>query len=176
MTYLTCPKCGNDLNVTCLTSHPPQYEAECDRECGFVLRFFQRKDRFAVPTQEEVNSFYGGQGKHISYKEAIEISNRISENADKERDKAAEIESLKGQYKDELPSSEKQTCSKCTYFTPTEEGIGECRRYPPIPIVHFYESTNAMLGQNSGWVAAKIVSTFPSVYAESLCGEYYVKE
>jgi len=91
-------------------------------------------------------------------------------------DKSSEIEEVRGKYADDLPSSEKQTCSKCTYFTPTEEGIGECRRYPPIPIVHFYESTNATVNTNSGWLGAKIVSTFPSVYAESLCGEYYAKE
>lgn len=56
---LRCPECkclNHSYNM--LPSNPPQYEFICSRDCGFALRYFNRKDSRALITQAELDEFY----------------------------------------------------------------------------------------------------------------------
>jgi hypothetical protein len=58
---MKCPRCGYRVIIDTLTSNPPQYEAYCshyerdEQGCSFTLRVFERIDRYAEITQEELD-------------------------------------------------------------------------------------------------------------------------
>lgn len=59
--YFKCPHCGRLMFHLSLASNPGQYESGCN-SCGFSLRYWDRKDRYAPVTQEELNEFYEEHG------------------------------------------------------------------------------------------------------------------
>jgi hypothetical protein len=52
-----CPLCGKMIQIVCLASNPPQYEAGCGW-CKFSMRYFHRQDPRKIITQEELNKHY----------------------------------------------------------------------------------------------------------------------
>jgi hypothetical protein len=54
MNKLRCPICGKPFVIYCLASNPPKFEGECISQCGFMLRYYKRKDSFLEITQSEL--------------------------------------------------------------------------------------------------------------------------
>lgn len=72
-------------------------------------------------------------------------------------------------------------CFDCRYWASTDEqeigadGMkGECRRYPPVPLMVIYSITDVP-DTVAKMVESDTVSGFPEAYGGQWCGEYLAK-
>jgi len=69
----------------------------------------------------------------------------------------------------------KTSCGECKFYLAIDGYSGNCCRFPPVPLVSFYESTNRTIAAGLG-LRAQISSVFPVTYKDQTCGEFTAKE
>ena len=62
----------------------------------------------------------------------------------------------------------KTSCGECKFYLAIDGYSGNCCRFPPVPLVSFYESTNRTIAAGLG-LKAQISSFFPVTYKDQTC-------